>query len=258
MTPSDLALQIDAALRGGTPVEQPAAGTLDLARGYETQDALLALRLARGERLVGLKMAFTNEKAMQRLGVSEPGTGHLMDTMHAASGAVVVLAGLNPRAEAEVAFLLGADLPADASAAQVRAAVQGFAPAIELVSSRYRALRPEIGAILADDVAGFRFITGAWQPLTPEVDFAREHLVLERNGAVAAEGPASAILGDPLISLATAARLAAGRGRPLRRGQIVMAGTATEPLDVAPGDRLRVRMGKHGVVDAVLAPAGAA
>ena len=64
---------LDQAQRKGIPIAQPAGeDRLDLAQAYQVQARLTALRCARGESVVGLKLAFTNRKTMVRVGVTDP------------------------------------------------------------------------------------------------------------------------------------------------------------------------------------------
>jgi 2-oxo-3-hexenedioate decarboxylase len=60
-------------------------------------------------------------------------------------------------------------------------------------------------------------------------------LVLSFNGKPVQIGSTAAILGNPLRSLAAAARFAAQADEPLQPGWIVMAGGATAAEALAPG-----------------------
>ncbi|MFD2396542.1 hypothetical protein ACFSVJ_06500 [Prauserella oleivorans] len=74
------------------------------------QAALVERRLARGERLTGLKMGLTSEAKMTQMGVDAPIWGRLTDAMHIPDGGSVSLAGrIHPRVEPELAFRIGRD-----------------------------------------------------------------------------------------------------------------------------------------------------
>ena len=54
---------------------------LDVDTGYRIQDANLAKRLARGEKLVGVKLGLTSEAKQKRMGVYAPFVAWLTDDM---------------------------------------------------------------------------------------------------------------------------------------------------------------------------------
>ena len=65
--------------------------------------------------MVGKKIGLTNAKIQEMFGVNEPDYGHLLDSMLVDSGGEIPLATLvQPRVEAEVAFLLLPNLLTDA------------------------------------------------------------------------------------------------------------------------------------------------
>lgn len=257
--PAEFARQLHRALRERQAIDMPAADALGLDAAYAVQHELLALREATGEQLVGMKVAFTNPKMMQRLGVQEPATGHLTDAMRVLAGGTAVLDCERPRAEAEMAFLLSADIGEEDAAlwqadpARLIEKVAAIAPAIELVGSRYRDAGFVLGAIVADNASAHAFVVGTWTAVQPGDDLAAKAIVFTRNGQETARGTASAILGHPLNSLAAAARMGLAQGRPLKRGFVVMAGSAIDPVPVEPGDELSVCMDGAGCVDVTLA-----
>ena len=78
--------------RGGdaTAIPQLDAGhELDVDGAYAVQEALLARRLDRGERLVGLKMGLTSRAKMAQVGVDEVIWGRLTDAMRVPDGGSV-------------------------------------------------------------------------------------------------------------------------------------------------------------------------
>ena len=69
-TPNQLAEAIWAARQAGRTLDAAATiGTPDLATAYAIQRALLGLRLAAGERVVGWKLGYTSEVMRRQMGV---------------------------------------------------------------------------------------------------------------------------------------------------------------------------------------------
>lgn len=83
----------------------------DLAAASAVQSALVDARVAAGARVVGRKIWLTNPGVQAQLGVDRPDFGFLLDDMQCSEDDDVDPGRLlQPRIEAEVAFVLGADL----------------------------------------------------------------------------------------------------------------------------------------------------
>ncbi len=65
---------------------------LSVDEGYDVQAAAFALRLARGERQVGVKMGFTSRSKMVQMGISDMIWGRLSDAMLVEDGGEIDLA----------------------------------------------------------------------------------------------------------------------------------------------------------------------
>ncbi len=151
--------------------------------------------------------------------------------------------------EAEIAFRLGADLPAREapySRDDVIAAIAGCHPAIEVLQSRFTtpdALDP--WTLLADSLSHGGFVFGAAVPDWQAIDFAAEEVVLTIDGTEVKRGTANPA-GD-MIRLVqwladTGSRWAGG----LRAGQFVTCGSWTGK-DYAPlGGQVRVAFAHAG------------
>jgi len=78
---------------------------------YQIQLRMIERRLQTGETVVGKKIGVTSKIVMDMLGVNQPDFGHLLSGMVFNEGeAVDTNKMIAPRAEAEVAFILGRDL----------------------------------------------------------------------------------------------------------------------------------------------------
>ncbi|MBL0422998.1 fumarylacetoacetate hydrolase family protein [Ramlibacter sp. AW1] len=242
----ELARLLDDAARQATAVEQiDPEGKLSLEQAYAIQAESLALRGARGERRVGVKMGFTSRAKMAQMGLSDVIWGRLTDAMRVEEGGTVDAARyVHARAEPELAFVLGRPLPGDASAAEALAAVEAVAPAIEIIDSRYRDFRFTLTDVIADNASSSGFVIGPWSD--PRGDFGNLGLALCIDGRPVQVGSTAAILGHPIRSLVAAARLAAAAGEPLQAGAIVMAGGATSAEWIKPGQYVSIEMERLG------------
>jgi 2-oxo-3-hexenedioate decarboxylase len=193
---------------------------LDIAAAYQVQAALVGRALARGQRLVGLKLGLTSRAKMEQMGVDEPVWGRLTDAMWLPEGGTVGAGRfIHPRVEPEVAFRLGAGGEPVAVAA-----------ALELIDSRYAGFRFTLPDVVADNASAAGFVLGAWRPIPSGLD--NLGVLLEVDGRVAETGSTAAILGDPRRALARVLDLAGITPEP---GWVVLAGAATAAVPVRPG-----------------------
>jgi 2-oxo-3-hexenedioate decarboxylase len=228
-----LAQRVDDAARYAKEIPQ-LAERITLEDAYAVQKASMALRYARGERQVGIKMGFTSRAKMVQMGVHDMIWGRLTDGMIVEDGGPTSFRRyVHPRIEPEVAFLLKGRLAGTLTPMQALSAVEAIAPAMEIIDSRYQAFKFSLTDVVADNSSSSGFVVGSWH--RPELDFSNLGLVVTINGNPVLVGSTAAILGHPLRSLVAAARFAAEADEPLQPGWIVMAGGATHAETLAPG-----------------------
>lgn len=242
----DLAERLDDAARTASAIPQIAAEAgLDVDVAYGVQAALVERRLARGERLVGLKMGLTSRAKMAQVGVDEVIWGRLTDGMRVPEGdSVDVRAYIHPRVEPEVAFLIDRAPEPGAPLWSFADAVRAVAPAIELIDSRYADFRFSLPDVIADNTSAAGFVIGPWQPVPAGLD--NLGVLLEMDGRVVQVGSTAAILGDPRRALAEGVRLAGRHGVRLAEGWVFLAGAATAAVPLRPGAHVRAVVEKLG------------
>lgn len=230
-----LAGTVDGAARDARAIAQLSAqSAFTLDEAYAVQKASIGLRLARGERRVGLKMGFTSRAKAVQMGVHDLIWGRLTDRMIIEDGGSIEFARyVHPRVEPEIAFLLKTSLAGTVTPAQALSAVEAIAPAMELIDSRYENFKFSLEDVVADNSSSSGFVVGPWH--RPDIDFSNLGMVLSFDGRPVQIGSSAAILGHPLRSLVAAARMAAAGGEQLEAGWIVMAGGATAAEALRPG-----------------------
>jgi 2-keto-4-pentenoate hydratase len=126
------------------------------------QARLIADRINSGARIVGRKIGLTSEAVQRQLGVDRPDFGYLLDDMDLTGEPSIPMDRLiQPKVEAEIAFILGQDLTAsDLDAVSVRAAVDHMRPALEIVDSRIQAWDITFGDTVADNASSGLFVLG--------------------------------------------------------------------------------------------------
>jgi 2-keto-4-pentenoate hydratase len=251
------------AARTGVPTApvRDVLGSTDVALAYRVQNALTAARKAAGARVVGRKVGLTSPAVQRQLGVDQPDFGVLFDDMLVPSGAEVDSGRLiAPKAEAEIAFVLSADMDgfaaglspdapisaADRSAAA--AAVDCAVAALEIVDSRVADWDITITDTVADNASSALYVLG--DKRIPLSEFAPAEVImnLEKNGVPASSGNGAACLGDPIHALIWLARTAASLGAPLRAGDVVLSGALGAMVTTEPGTEVTAELSTLGRV----------
>jgi 2-keto-4-pentenoate hydratase len=172
----------------------------------------------------------------RQLGVDQPDSGVLFADMRVVTGATVASGKLlQPKVEAEIAFILADDLDGDLSESRIRAAAGVAVPAVEIVDSRVRDWSISIIDTIADNGSSALFVLGSEATAATDLYFASRTMRLTQDGVVVSTGRGSDCLGSPLNALRWLARTAAENGSPLRAGHIVLSGALGPMVPVRPG-----------------------
>jgi 2-oxo-3-hexenedioate decarboxylase len=242
----DIADRLDQAMVSATATPQLET-PISLDDAYEIQSLAFDKRLARGETRIGMKMGFTSRAKMVQMGVDEMIWGRLTKEMIVEeSGEVSKAHYVHPRAEPEVVFLLKKELSGTVTAIEAMAAIEAVAPAIEIIDSRYQNFKFSLTDVVADNSSSSGVVIGPWSS-QPD-DISNLGMILSANGVAKEIGSTAAILGHPIRSLVSAARLVAERGETLPAGSIVMAGGATAAFALEAGDNVMLESEKLGRV----------
>src|SRR4029077_21048702 len=225
-----LATQIRAAY-AGTPIApiRPQLTNLDVDAAYAIQLENTAHWEREGRRLVGSKIGLTSRAVQKQLGPDRPDFGVLFADMIVAEDEPVAAGRvLQPKIEAEVAFLLGGDVDVEApTVAEVLLAVEYAMPALEIVGSRIANWDIGIVDTVADNASSGLFILGGPVRRLDGLDLRALQMQVIRRGEVVSKGSGAACLGNPLNAMAWLAGGRGGRQRPRRaRPRRPLAGAA--------------------------------
>lgn len=230
-------------------------GANDIDAAYAVQSLLNEARIAGGARVVGAKIGLTAAAVQQQFGVFQPDFGVLHDDMIYAHAQPVPLDSLlQPRAEGELAFVLGRDIDhPGASVADVLRATDFVLPAIEIVDSRIEGWDLTITDTVADNASSGAVVLGTTPHSLRDRDLASIKMTLSRNGAQVSSGAGSACLGSPVAAVAWLARELVRRGQSLRAGDIVMSGALGPVVPVTDACSFRLQLEGMAEVEAVIA-----
>lgn len=213
---------------------------------YAVADRGVRLRKDRGERVVGAKLGFTSAAMQKALGVNSPNFGWLTDRMIVSDGRISLKELIHPKAEPEIAFVLGEDLAGPAvSAEQVLSTTAYVTPIIEVVDSRFIGFRFRAPDNTADNSSAGKVVPGT-RLTRPMFDLSRVGVVVTLGGRVLYTSSGAAALGHPAASVAWLVRRLARSGRGLKAGHLVISGGLTGPIDLRAGADVVVEVDRIG------------
>lgn len=244
-----LAALLDQACRTAVAMPQPE----EEFDPYEVHREVIEQRVARGERVTGVKLGFTSEGKRRQMGVHDLILGRVTDAMAVADGGVADLGRyIHPRVEPEVFYLVGRRIETVADAL-APGAVTAVAAGIEIIDSRYENFRFSLDSVIADNTSAAGYVVGPWQPYDPR-DW-NLGVVFEIGGRPVHVGSTGAILGDPRRAVVEAARLAERAGVVIEAGSLLLAGAATPAEPPPPGAHVRAEIQRLGSVSFTAGPA---
>jgi len=223
-----------------------------LEAGYAVQNFNTERWLGEGRRLVGRKIGLTSAAVQGQLGVNQPDYGMLYADMGFGDGEEVPTKGLlQPKVEAELAFVLGKDLDEDVTPERVVGAIEYALAAIEIVDSAVADWNIRILDTVADNASSGLYVLGSEPKKVGDFDPWLCGMVMERRGEPVATGVGAACLGNPLTATLWLARKMVEVGRPLKAGDLVLSGALGPLVPVKAGDVVEARINRVGTVRAV-------
>lgn len=236
--------ELHAALRARRTVAPLSARQPELTidDAYAISLDFLARRVADGEVVVGKKIGVTSKAVQDMLGVHQPDFGFLTDAMQTGEEIDIAATGLiQPRAEAEIAFILRAPLQGPGvSAADVLAATESIAPCFEVVDSRIDDWRIGIVDTVADNASCGVFVLGEARADPCAYDLPGLRVRVFKNGEPLSEGVGAAVQGDPAAAVAWLANTLGRYGVALEAGNVILSGSLVPLAPASPGDRFEM------------------
>jgi 2-keto-4-pentenoate hydratase len=212
-------------------------GRDDVRTAYAVQGRVIADRVDSGATVVGRKIGLTSPAVQDQLGVDQPDFGVLLGDMAYAVGATVPIERfLQPRVEAEVAFVLKRDLDVgELHLEQIRASIDYAVAALEICDSRIAGWDISFGDTVADNASAGAYVLGAERRTLDDFEPSDVAMSMTVTGQEQSVGNGAACLGDPLFAVQWLARCARDFGEPLRAGQVILSGALGPMRPVIPG-----------------------
>lgn len=225
-------------------------GVTDVDLAYSIQKINTLNRVKSGSRIIGRKIGLTSKAVQQQLGVDQPDYGFLFDDMEVLNGLSVKMSDLmQPKAEVEIAFILGEDLDSEnMTLIDLLAAIDYALPAIEIVGSRIENWDIKITDTIADNASASHYVLGHTPKTLDEIDLVNCKMSMHKNGTVVSTGKGSSCLGSPLNATLWLAKRAVELDEPLQAGELILTGALGAMAALAQGDHIEADIDGLGSV----------
>lgn len=209
-----------------------------IASGMKQQLSYRRELLRSGKKPLGWKLAFGGPAALQRLRINEPLVGFLMADAVLQSGSSVSLSGWKkPAAEPEIAVYLRKDLGGNADRQTICDAIAGLGAAIELADVDHPS--EDVEGTLVRNIYQRHVVLSGCKSAYAGGSLAGLRGRVIRNGAELADtSDFEALTGELIHIVGHVATLLFHFGETLRAGDLIIAGSITPPIWVAPGETI--------------------
>jgi len=223
---------------------------ITMREAYRVQLHSVEKKVRAGVRILGKKIGLTSAAMQQLLQVDQPDYGHLMDDMVVENGGSIPFSRvLQPKVEAEIAFVLKRDLIGPrVTPLDVLLATDYVLPALEIVDSRIADWKIKLQDTVADNASSGLYVLGG-KPVKPDaIDLPQVGMVLYKNGEIMNTGVGAAALGDPAACVAWLANKLFEFGISLKEGEVILSGALSAAVNAQPGDHFLARLAHLGEV----------
>jgi 2-oxo-hept-3-ene-1,7-dioate hydratase len=228
---------------------------LDMRGAYAIQDALVARKLATGRCRIGWKIGLTSKAMQSALSIDTPDSGVLLDDMLFENGATIPATRfIQPRIEAEIAFVMRTDLPQAPSRDDVLAATDYVAPALEILDTRIFRRDPDSGKLrsivdtIADNAANAGIVIGQHHHDSDAIDLRWVGAIVMRDNEVEETGLGAGVLNNPVEGIVWLAKRLATQGQRIGAGEIVLSGSFIRAIEAPSGTAFQADFGSFGNV----------
>jgi 2-keto-4-pentenoate hydratase len=225
-------------------------GITTLADAYSVASVNTQRQLKNGAVVSGKKIGLTSKAVQQQLGVDQPDFGVLLADMEYLTGDTIDTGRLTqPKAEGEIAFVVGRDMPQEGLTWSRFLSTLEFAlPAIEIVDSAIIDWKITLVDTVADNASSGLYVLGRDPKSITSVDLVGCSMSFTKNGNVVSQGSGAACLGHPLAAAYWLARTMADAGAPLKAGEVILSGALGPMFVFAKGDHLELDVQGFGKV----------
>lgn len=211
---------------------------MTLEDAYNIQIINIKKRVGQGRKIIGKKIGLTSLAMQRLLKVDEPDYGNLLDDMLHYSGETLDISKMiQPKVEAELAFILNKDLDGpDVTPVDVYNAVSCVMPSLEIVDSRVSDWKITLRDTIADNASSGALVLGHSVFDIRDFDLLNIGMYLMKNGELYNSGAGIEVMGNPVLAVAWLANKLHSFDMNLKAGDIVLSGALTAAAEAKRGD----------------------
>jgi len=223
----------------------------DIEDAYAVGQMVTDIKVANGRVVKGHKVGLTSKAMRSLTGATEPDYGTIFDNWFLDEGSQVSMSTMNrPLVEIELVFVLKEPLGGpDVNAVDVIRATDFILPAVEVVDNRYtgRGKKGVIDSISDAASCGFVMVAGNPVNLT-DIDIRHVSGALYKNGEIEESGMASAVMGNPINSMAWLARKLHEFDVVMQPGHSILSGSFIKAHPIKAGESFVSDFGPLGQI----------
>lgn len=222
---------------------------------YKVQKGWVSKKISSGQKVIGWKIGLTSKAMQYALNIDIPDSGVLLDDMKFVDKSTIPAGRfIQPRIEAEIAFVMKASLSGDVTVEDVKNATDYVAPSLEILDTRVLRVDPDTGQsrvivdTISDNAANAGVIMGSERHSVDSFDLRRVGAIVSRNDEVEETGLGAGVLGDPILGIVWLAKRMAQYGQKIEPGQIILSGSFIRAIEAYPGCAISADFGDFGTV----------
>jgi len=205
-------------------------------KGMSAQLAKRRVRIAAGEKPLGWKVGLGAPATMQKMGLTAPIVGYLMQRALLLSGSTASLKGYaKPVAEPEICVRIAHDLPSAASPGEAAAAVKEIFPAIEVADLDPVPTPDNLDVVLESDIFQRHVILCGNTRSGPNTSGLTSR-VFRRGAESSVSTDPEALTGKLPEIVAHVANTLSAFGEKLSAGDVIITGSITPPIAIEPDE----------------------
>jgi len=244
---NNIASELFAALRDQTQIKPLTVSypEININDAYQISKTFLSFREKEGEVIVGKKIGVTSPVVQEMLGVNQPDFGFLTNVMQVQNKSSFKIDStlIQPRAEAEIAFILKEDLHGPGITLEdVMDATEKILPCFEIVDSRIDNWNIKIQDTVADNASCGIFVLGEGACSPNKFAMDELEVVVTKNKKFLSAGQGSAVQGHPAQAVAWLANTLGEYDIPLLKGEVILSGSLVPLEPAVAGDKFSMEL----------------
>ena len=229
---------------------------IDMADSYAIQSLLVNNKILAGNEVIGWKIGLTSKAMQNALNINTPDSGVLLSDMVFENGSTISANRfIQPRIEAEIAFVMKSDLSGIASRLDVLSATEYVCPSIEILDTRVLRSDPKTGKTrivfdtISDNAANAGIVLGNKRHDPEDIDLRWVGAIVSRDGEVEETGLGAGVLNDPVMGIAWLAERLGKYDQKIRKGDVVLSGSFIRPIECPSGTSILADFSDFGSVN---------